>query len=115
MANASVNSRPPTSSAATGAGLNNLPALEEKMKMKKVDHPLAFIFNQLTPPSNLRERFLYATFEIISEHGTDALSASELIKRTKSSKGALFHHFDTLDDLCIQSLVFFRNQMIRFL
>ena len=51
------------------------------------------------------------TFEIIADKGADGLSASELIRRTNSSKGALFHHFETIDHLCIESLNYFRQHI----
>jgi AcrR family transcriptional regulator len=63
------------------------------------------IFNK--NPSTLKEKFLIATLEIVAEKGPEGLSASELIKRTDSSKGALFHHFKTLEELCYSSLVYF--------
>jgi AcrR family transcriptional regulator len=59
--------------------------------------------------STLKDKFLIATLEIVAEMGPDGLSASELIKKTESSKGALFHHFKTLEDLCYASLVYFVN------
>lgn len=66
-------------------------------------------YNREMSPSSLKEKFLFATFEIIAEKGAEALSASELIKKTESSKGALFHHFKTLDELCLASLAFFKE------
>jgi len=60
-------------------------------------------------PSTLKDKFLFATFQIIAEHGADSLSANELIRKTESSKGALFHHFKTLDELCLESLRFLRK------
>jgi AcrR family transcriptional regulator len=84
----------------------------EKIKMNKIERPLTSIFDNAIEPVNLREKFLYATFEIIAEKGADALSANELIKRTRSSKGALFHHFETIDHLCIESLHFFRKHFM---
>lgn len=66
-------------------------------------------YNQEISPNSLKEKFLFATFEIIAEKGAEALSASELIKKTESSKGALFHHFKTLDELCLASLGFFKE------
>jgi AcrR family transcriptional regulator len=91
----------------------DLLASVEKIKMNKTDKPLNFIFDQIIVPVNLKEKFLYATFEIVAEKGADALSASELIKRTHSSKGALFHHFDTIDHLCIESLNFFKRHLAK--
>ncbi len=85
----------------------------DQAKLQKSSKPLHFIMDQQIQTSNLKEKFLCATFEIISELGSDAFSANELIKRTKSSKGALFHHFDTLDDLCIESLRFFHRQILQ--
>lgn len=70
---------------------------------KLIDHPVV--------PENLKEKFLYMTFEIIADKGADGLSASELIRRTNSSKGALFHHFETIDHLCIESLNYFRQHI----
>ncbi len=66
-------------------------------------------YNREMSPNSLKEKFLFATFEIIAEKGAEALSASELIKKTDSSKGALFHHFKTLDELCLASLAFFKE------
>lgn len=66
-------------------------------------------YNKEISPNSLKEKFLFATFEIIAEKGAEALSASELIKKTESSKGALFHHFKTLDELCLASLSFFKE------
>lgn len=66
-------------------------------------------FNKTLLPTNLKEKFVFATFQIVAEKGADALTASELIKKTNSSKGALFHHFKTLDELCLSSLVYFKN------
>ena len=111
MTDAMVNSQN-SNSAAKSDSVMDLLASVEKIKMNKSDNILNSLFNQLTPPASLRERFLFATFEIIGENGADALSASELIKRTKSSKGALFHHFQTLDHLCIESLNFFRAHIL---
>ncbi len=71
--------------------------------------PINDILNQKLTPINLKEKFLFATYEIIAEKGPEGLSASELIKRTQSSKGALFHHFKTLDELCLASLLHFKD------
>lgn len=90
----------------------DLLASVEKIKMTNtLTNPLSLVFPQTIEPKTLRERFLYTTFEVVADLGADALSASELIKRTKSSKGALFHHFETIDHLCIESLNFFRRQI----
>ncbi len=90
----------------------DLLASVEKIKMTtSTTKPLSQVFPQTIEPKTLRERFLYTTFEVVADLGADALSASELIKRTKSSKGALFHHFETIDHLCIESLNFFRRQI----
>lgn len=73
------------------------------------ESPIGEIFNQKMKPTNLKEKFLFATYEIVAEKGPEGLSASELIKRTDSSKGALFHHFKTLDELCLASLMHFKD------
>ena len=83
----------------------------EKIKILNSENPLKRLFSQTIKPTTLKEKFLCATFEIIAEKGADALSASELIRRTKSSKGALFHHFQTIDHLCIESLQYFKQQV----
>lgn len=82
----------------------------EKIKMSKSEKPISFLFNQVEP-RNLKERLLYSTFEIIAEKGADALTASELIRKTESSKGALFHHFETIDHLCVESLLYFKKHL----
>lgn len=66
-------------------------------------------FNKKIEPTNLREKFIFALFQIVAEQGADALTASALVTSTQSSKGALFHHFKTLDDLCISCLHFFKS------
>lgn len=73
---------------------------------------VGLFYNREMAPSSLKEKFLFAIFEIIAEKGAEALSASELIKKTESSKGALFHHFKTLDELCLASLTFF-NEFVK--
>lgn len=66
-------------------------------------------FNQNLEPANLKEKFIFAMIQIIAEKGADALTANVLVNITNSSKGALFHHFKTLDDLCLSSLTYFKN------
>lgn len=82
---------------------------EDEMSDNKELTNLEKIMGLEVNPQSLKEKFLIATFEIIAESGADALSANELIKKTNSSKGALFHHFKTLDDLCLDSLRYFRE------
>lgn len=86
-------------------------AKAEKRPVDQNENSIGFLFSQKIEAACLKEKFLCATFEIIAEKGADGLSASELIKRTQSSKGALFHHFQTLDHLCIESLHFFRKNI----
>jgi|GEM_PF-5469822 AcrR family transcriptional regulator len=85
-----------------------LPSQPETTALSQV----GLFYNKEMAPSSLKEKFLFATFEIIAEKGAEALSASELIKKTESSKGALFHHFKTLDELCLASLTFF-NEFVK--
>lgn len=66
-------------------------------------------FNQNLEPANLKEKFIFAMIQIVAEKGADALTASVLVSVTNSSKGALFHHFKTLDDLCLSSLTYFKT------
>lgn len=84
----------------------------EKNTSKSVsDQSLERMMGLELNPQTLKEKFLLATFQIIAENGADSLSANELIKKTNSSKGALFHHFKTLDDLCLESLNYVRSHM----
>ena len=76
-------------------------------KLSNLDN-VGYYFNQKLEPANLKEKFIFATFLIIAEKGADALTASELINKTESSKGALFHHFKTLDYLCLSCLIYFK-------
>ncbi len=96
-----------------GDGVMELLNSVEKITMSNSESPLKVLFDQEINPANLKEKFLCATFEIVAEKGADALSASELIKRTKSSKGALFHHFQTIDHLCIESLEYIKQHISR--
>ncbi len=96
---------------AQGGGLMEFLNAVEKIEMPEIESPLKVLFDHEIKPANLKEKFLCATFEIIAEKGADALSASELIKQTQSSKGALFHHFQTIDHLCIQSLEYFKQHV----
>lgn len=110
MANGSAPTQPSSSPEKKDSVTDLLDSIE-KIKGANADRSINFLFSQNIEPANLKEKFLYATFEIIAENGAHALSASELIKRTKSSKGALFHHFETIDDLCIESLHYFRKHL----
>ncbi len=75
------------------------------------DNYLNNLMSRSKKPQSLKEEFLVATFQIIAEGGGDALSASELIRETGSSKGALFHHFKTLEDLFLESLRYFKETL----
>ena len=80
--------------------------MELKSSQAKV---VGHFFNQKLEPSSLKEKFIFAMFQIIADKGADALTASILVNTTKSSKGALFHHFKTLDDLCLSCLIYFKT------
>jgi len=49
-----------------------------------------------------REAILQAGLDSILGGGIDGFTANELMRRTGLSKGALFHHFDSLDDVAIE-------------
>jgi AcrR family transcriptional regulator len=52
-------------------------------------------------PSTPRERILFTALELIAEEGFRGFSLNRVIKRGGYSKGAVFHHFRNLDDLCL--------------
>lgn len=54
-----------------------------------------------------REKLLEATLQIMAQKGLRGVSASEVVKRSKVSKGTLFHHFGTIDGLLLETLRFF--------
>lgn len=49
-----------------------------------------------------RELILQAAIDSILGGGIQGFTANELMRRTGLSKGALFHHFDSLDDVAIE-------------
>ena len=58
--------------------------------------------------SKMRQRFIEKTVEIFGSKGPNGFSASLLSKEVGASKGALYHHFESLDALklaALQSLV----------
>jgi AcrR family transcriptional regulator len=52
-------------------------------------------------PSSPRERILFTALELIAEQGFRGFSINRVIQRGGYSKGAVFHHFRNLDDLCL--------------
>jgi AcrR family transcriptional regulator len=52
-------------------------------------------------PTNPRERILFTALELIAEQGFRGFSMNKVIQRGGFSKGAVFHHFRNLDDLCL--------------
>ncbi len=52
-------------------------------------------------PSSPRERILFTALELIAEEGFRGFSINRVIQRGGYSKGAVFHHFRNLDDLCL--------------
>lgn len=52
-------------------------------------------------PSTPRERILFTALELIAEEGFRGFSLNQIIRRGGYSKGAVFHHFRSLDDLCL--------------
>jgi AcrR family transcriptional regulator len=80
------------------------------MEIKSSDSKvIGHFFNQKLEPASLKEKFIFAMFQVVADKGADALTASILVRMTRSSKGALFHHFKTLDDLCLSCLVYFKS------
>ena len=62
-----------------------------------IDHPSDMRF----VPSTARERILFTALELIAEEGFRGFSMNRVIQRGGYSKGAVFHHFRNLDDLCL--------------
>jgi AcrR family transcriptional regulator len=62
-----------------------------------IDHPSDMRFMPSTP----RERILFTALELIAEEGFRGFSLNRVIQRGGYSKGAVFHHFRNLDDLCL--------------
>lgn len=59
-----------------------------------------------------RDKILQATLELLSEGGQEALTASSLIQRAGISKGSLYHHFRSIDDIPLETLDYaLRNLM----
>jgi AcrR family transcriptional regulator len=49
--------------------------------------------------SGTRQRIVAAAVELFGEHGFDATSVNQVVARAGVAKGALYHHFDSKDDL----------------
>ena len=62
-----------------------------------IDHPSEMRFVPSTP----RERILFTALELIAEEGFRGFSLNRVIQRGGYSKGAVFHHFRNLDELCL--------------
>ena len=54
----------------------------------------------------MRQKILESTVEIIGREGYVALTASRLSEYASISKGALYHHFDNLDDVRMCALAY---------
>ncbi|AVX02717.1 hypothetical protein MXMO3_00169 [Maritalea myrionectae] len=55
-------------------------------------------------PTTTKEQLLEIAFDMFLAHGYDGVGISEVIKRAGVSKGALYHHFTSKDDLIAQIL-----------
>ena len=53
-----------------------------------------------------REKLIVSALQLISEGGPDAFSAGALIQRAGVSKGALYHHFESLDQVLLEAVGF---------
>lgn len=61
--------------------------------------------NMIWPPLeslDTRQRLVIGALQLIAEAGPDGFSAGALLARTGLSKGALYHHFRSLDDLLLE-------------
>ena len=50
-------------------------------------------------PEETREKILHAAFEEIHERGFQGAGLSQIVERAKITKGGLFHHFESKQDL----------------
>lgn len=50
-------------------------------------------------PSGTRQRIVAAAVALFAEQGFDATSVNQVVVRAGVAKGALYHHFDSKDDL----------------
>lgn len=53
-------------------------------------------------PSDLRERIFRAALELCAEKGYHATRMEDIVERSQTSKGAIYHHFDSKRDLFLQ-------------
>ncbi len=63
-------------------------------------------------PTSTRERILFTALELIAEQGFRGFSINRVIQRGGYSKGAVFHHFRNLDDLCLGCYDLIRQFML---
>ena len=52
-----------------------------------------------SPDPVIRERILAVSAELFAEHGYDAVSLREICEAARVSKGAIYHHFASKEDL----------------
>ncbi len=53
-----------------------------------------------------RQRLILGALQLISEGGAEAFSANALTQRVGVSKGALYHHFESLEDVLVEAVRF---------
>lgn len=53
-----------------------------------------------------RQRLILGALQLISEGGAEAFSANALTQRVGMSKGALYHHFSSLEDVLLEAVRF---------
>lgn len=53
---------------------------------------------------NTRDKLIVSALQLISEGGPDAFSAGALIQRAGVSKGALYHYFESLEQLLLEAV-----------
>ena len=61
---------------------------------------------------HMRHKILATTIEIIGLEGYGEVTASNLSKKAKISKGALYHHFTNLEEIRYEALAFLIHQLI---
>ena len=60
----------------------------------------------------MRHKILATTIDIIGLEGYGEVTASNLSRKAKISKGALYHHFTNLDEIRYEALAFLIHQLI---
>ncbi|TDT71592.1 TetR family transcriptional regulator [Hypnocyclicus thermotrophus] len=61
-----------------------------------------------------RQLIITTFYKLIAKKGYDKASLNDLVKETGLSKGAIYHYFNTKDDIFIATIEFLFESMMRF-